>query len=92
MIYKKYIDNFKSNDRQQVVASPIEPVVMCAFLAQFKPENNWAVLVKDLNNKEIIDLAKDNGLIANWIPPKGSTYHKTLLCTLKGRLYIRKNT
>ena len=78
--------------KQQTVSNPLEHVVMCAFLAQFKSKNNWSVLGKDIVNKDTMQAAKDNGLIECWKPPKGSTYYETLVCTLKGRLYIRKNT
>ena len=78
-------------DKEPTVSNPVEVVTMCAFLAQFKSKNNWSVMGKDVIGREYIDLAKEMGLVASWKPPKGSTYRASLVCTLKGRLYIRKN-
>lgn len=83
---------FSQKHSQPTVSNPLEHVVMCSFLAQFSAQDNWAVMEKDLINKEALDLAKEMGFVANCKPPKGSTYYETLVCTLRGRLYIRKNT
>jgi len=72
----------------------IDNVVMCEFLQQFKAVNNWAVLEHDLKSKQCLDAAKDLGFIKNWIPKNGPTsccYYATAICTLKGRLFMRKN-
>lgn len=84
--------NYKyTNGKLPTVANAIEPVAMCDFLDQFKSKNNWAVFGRDIVNKDIMNAAKESGFIKSWKPPKGSSYHETLVCTLKGRLYMRKH-
>lgn len=88
---EQFTEYLSDDKEQQTVSNPLEHVVMFAFLAQFKPENNWSVMGKDIVNKDIMQIAKDSGFVENWKPPKGSTYYEILRCTLKGRLYVRKH-
>jgi len=64
---------------------------MYEFLSQFKPEENWAIREADIKDTDLLNRAKEIGFVNNWKPKKGCTYYPTALCTLKGRLYMRKN-
>ena len=71
-----------------------DSVLMCEFLSQFKLLNNFSVVTRDLKNIEILQQAILLDLVKDWIPKNGRascTYYKSTICTLKGRLFFKKN-
>ncbi len=73
------------------MTNPVQRLVMCEFLAQFKLLDSFAVEHRHLENIEILEEAKRRGFVKDWEPPKGCTYYGTAICTPKGRLYLKQN-
>lgn len=72
---------------------------MYEFLKQFKAENNWAIDTmydKSLYEHPCYEEAIKKGYIEHWNPNKGRegkcTYRPALICKLKGRLFVKKNS
>ncbi len=63
---------------------------MFEFLSQFKILQNFAVEHRDLKLPQMLSEAKRLGYVRNWEPPKGCTYYGTAICTLKGRLFLKR--
>jgi len=66
---------------------------MYEFLSQFKPEESWAIRESQLGLTEKLQEAKDLGFVENWAPKNGPTsccYYGTIVCKLRGRLFLKK--
>jgi len=74
------------------VTNPIDKLVICRFLAQFKLLDGFAVEHRHLHMEGVLVEAKELGFVKDWEPPKGCTYYGTAICSPKGRLYLKKNT
>lgn len=72
--------------------SGFDDVAMCEFLLQFKLLNDFSVEDRLLKNQKTLNEAKAFGFVEAWVPPKGATYCGATTCTLKGRLFLKKNT
>ena len=63
---------------------------MYEFLSQFKLLKGFSVQHRHLQNPELFQEAKDLGFVKNWIPGRKCTYYGTAICTLQGRLFIKR--
>ena len=77
--------DFKHNERRGIMGNS-----MRTFLEQFNLLNNFSVQHRELDDPGLLQEAKNLGYVKDWEPKNGS-YMGTAICTLKGRLFVRKN-
>jgi hypothetical protein len=74
--------------------SPVEHGVMCEFLGQFSPEDDW-IKPSPLINEHVTKTALELGLIEDLTPRHlgaSATYLELWHLLPKGRLYLKRNT
>ncbi len=65
---------------------------MYDFLKQFTAQQSWTVNEEDLIYNQHLSRALVDGLVAYYKHTHKCTYYPSIFCTLKGRLYLRKQT